>query len=119
VRPDLVVVVTEPVELGLELLDRSRLVLAGEEALQGLMEPLDLATGLRVVGAGVDKADPEPRALELERAPPATGRRGEHCTVVGEQRRREAVDRSGSVEARDDVGGLEDRLPSEATSNRE
>jgi hypothetical protein len=50
VRPPGVVVVPEPVELGLELGDLRRGRLPGEPALLGLVEALDLAAGLRVVG---------------------------------------------------------------------
>jgi hypothetical protein len=107
VRTDGVVVGAEGVELALELGDRAGRALAGQEALEGLVEPLDLAAGLGVVGAGVHVSDPEPVALELEQAPsPARGRR-EHGAVVGQQARREPVGPSGGVEARQDVGGLE------------
>ena len=54
------------------------------------------------------RADPEPRALELDRAPPSARRRGEHRAIVREQRCAEPMGRSGSVEARDDIGRLED-----------
>ncbi len=52
---------------------------------------------------------PKSGRLELERAPAPSGCRGEHRSVVGEQRRWEPVGRCGFVEARDDVGSLEDR----------
>lgn len=45
-----VVVDAEPVQLCLEFADRDRGGLLGEPALLGLMEPLDLALGLRVSG---------------------------------------------------------------------
>lgn len=54
-------------------------------------------------------ADPEHRGLELDRAAPTPRSRGEQRPVVGEQRRREPVGRYGSVEACDDVRGLEHR----------
>jgi len=47
VRADGVVVDAEPVELGLQLGDGRRPVLLGEPLLQGLVEALDLAAGLR------------------------------------------------------------------------
>src|SRR5438094_5048661 len=50
VRPLVVVVVDEGVEERLQLLDRRRLGLDGEPALEGLVEPLDLPVGRRVVG---------------------------------------------------------------------
>src|SRR5439155_8632783 len=48
-----VVVVAEPVELRLELPDARHGRLLSEPPLLGLVEPLDLAAGLRVVGRGV------------------------------------------------------------------
>jgi hypothetical protein len=49
-----VVVAGERVELGLEFGEGGRLgVLGGEPVLEGLLEPLDLALGLRVVGLTV------------------------------------------------------------------
>src|SRR5947209_9557869 len=48
-----VVVETEGIELSLEAGQRRRARLAGEEALEGLMQALDLAAGLRMVGSGV------------------------------------------------------------------
>ena len=82
-------------------------VLLGEEPLERLVQPLDLAAGLRVIGTGAPQRDPEAVGLELDRAPAAAGCRGEHRPVVGEQLRREPVGRSGFVEDRHDVGGLE------------
>jgi hypothetical protein len=46
VRPDLVVVAPEAVELHLELADARRRLLPGEPPLEGLVESLDLAAGL-------------------------------------------------------------------------
>ena len=61
--------VPEPVELALELLDGGRTRLARQPLLLGLVEPLDLAAGLRVVHRGVAEGDAERRELELDRAP--------------------------------------------------
>jgi hypothetical protein len=54
VRPHGVVVVPEPIELGLQLRDRGRPVAAGEEPLQRLVEALDLAAGLRVMTSEIE-----------------------------------------------------------------
>src|SRR5687767_570295 len=53
---DLVVVGAEGLELALQLGGRCRRTLTGEEALERLVEPLDLAAGLRVVGPRVHVA---------------------------------------------------------------
>ena len=50
VGTDVVVVVDEGVELGLQLHQVARRGLFGQELLHGLVEPLDLAAGLGVVG---------------------------------------------------------------------
>jgi hypothetical protein len=60
VRPHLVVVGAEPVELGLQLLDRSCPGLLAEPPLEGLVEPLHLPAGLRVIRARVVQHDPQP-----------------------------------------------------------
>ena len=107
VRPDLVVVGAERIELGLQLRQRCCRILLGEVALERLVEPLDLAAGLGVIGPGVDVFDPQLVALELQGAASTSGSRGEHRTVIGQQRRREPLGRSGFVEARHHVGSLE------------
>jgi hypothetical protein len=66
VRSDVVVVVAEAVELGLQLGERRGWGLFGEPAFEGLVEALDLAAGLGVVGAGVLVVDPQPDELELD-----------------------------------------------------
>jgi hypothetical protein len=53
VRPLVVVVGGEGVELGLQAGEVSGGGLGGEPFLDGLLEPLDLALGLRVVGLAV------------------------------------------------------------------
>ena len=118
-RPHRVVVGTEPVEVCLELGDRLGRPLAGEEALERLVKPLDLAASLGMVGTRVHRADPEPRGLELDRAPSTARSRREHRSVVGEKGCRQAVDRSGSVEARNDIAALKTTSASEAINNRE
>ena len=53
VRPDVVVVVAEPVELLLEIREGGGSRLGGQPFLLGLVEALHLAAGLWVVGPGV------------------------------------------------------------------
>ena len=77
VRTAMVVVVAEPVELSLEIIDRGDSVLATQVQLEGLMEAFDLAAGLRVIRARVGVTDPERQqardqpaiALPAERSP--------------------------------------------------
>lgn len=66
VRSFMVVDPAELVELGLELGEVSCEGLFAEPFLQGLLEPFDLAGGLRVVGAPVERADPDVAELGLE-----------------------------------------------------
>src|SRR4051794_24829009 len=56
--PHGVVVVPEPVELRLQLLDGGGRSLLGQPPLQRLVEPLHLAAGLGMVGRRVDWARP-------------------------------------------------------------
>src|SRR3970040_2764375 len=58
-RPHVVVVGEEAIDLGLQLPARGRLGLLGKERLHRLVEPLDLAAGLGVVGPRVAVVDPE------------------------------------------------------------
>ena len=60
VRPHVVVVGTEGVQLELQVAQRLSRGLLGEELLQGLVEAFDLAAGLRVVGGGVLALDAQP-----------------------------------------------------------
>jgi hypothetical protein len=57
VRAAGVVVAGEPVELGLQRGQVEGWGLAGEPFLEGLVVALDLAAGLRVVGAGVPERE--------------------------------------------------------------
>jgi len=50
VRADVVVVVSEGIELALELCERLRGRPLGQVALERLVQALDLAAGLRVIG---------------------------------------------------------------------
>ncbi len=59
VGPLVVVMVTEAVELGLELGQAGGRGLLGEPFLQGLMEAFHLAAGLGVVGTGMTGFDPQ------------------------------------------------------------
>jgi hypothetical protein len=69
-RPLVVVVAGEPVELGLQVGDRDGAGLADQPAFQGLVEALHLAAGLGVVGAGVTGSDPQGVQFQLDRAAP-------------------------------------------------
>jgi hypothetical protein len=110
VRAFVVAVAGEGVELGLQPADGGGGVLAGEPFFQGLVEALDLAAGLRVVGAGAAVGDPEGGELAFQRDPAAAAvAAGEHGRVVGEHLLREAVAGHGGVQAGDDVAGFEDR----------
>jgi hypothetical protein len=82
---DGVVVAAEPVQLPLEFLHGGGGWLRGEPLLLGLVEALDLAAGLRVVGPGVVEEDPSLAELDLEGDPAAaSGCAGEDRAVVGE-----------------------------------
>jgi len=83
--------------------------LFGQETLQGLVEALDLAAGLGVIGRGVDAADAE--VLELgfddDFAPP--GLAAEDSCVVAQPSRWITVCLSGFIEDLDYIGGLDGR----------
>jgi len=66
VRPAAVVVVAKGVELKLKLSEGISSGLLAEKAFEGLVEALDLATGLRVIGRRVLEEDAQ--ALRLQRA---------------------------------------------------
>ena len=84
--------------------------LAGEPFLQGLVEPLDLAAGLGVVGAGVPEGDVQGGELDFQGDPAAAaGLAGEHRAVIGQHRGGQAVLAGGLAEHGDHVGGLEDQ----------
>ena len=85
VRADGVVVVPELIELDLQLPRAPDLRMLVEPPLERLVEPLDLAAGLRVLGTRGHVPDPERGGLELDRTESASGNRGEHSTVIGEQ----------------------------------
>ena len=80
--PLVVVVAVESLDLGLEPVQCLRGPVAGEPLLLGLVESLDLAAGLRVVGPGVveDDAEPAQEAFEGDLAV-TTGFAGEDGTV--------------------------------------
>jgi hypothetical protein len=110
VRPGGVVVVAEGVELGLQLPQGPGSGLAGEPFLEGLVEPFDLAAGLRVVGPGVPEADAASVQGDLEDHPAATaGATGEDRPVVAEHAGRISIAGSSFAETVVDVAGLEHR----------
>ncbi len=80
-----VVVLAKRVELKLELGDGVCRRLLVQEALDGLVEALDLAAGLRVVGRGVFEDDAQALQLKLEQDLAAPGPAGEDGGVVAEQ----------------------------------
>jgi len=71
VRPGGVVVAGELVELGLQPAGGGGGVVAGQPFFEGLVETLDLAAGLRVVGAAVAEPDPKRGELAFEGDPAA------------------------------------------------
>src|SRR5207249_11629901 len=85
VGPAVVVVVAKGVELELELGQRASWRLPAEKALEGLVEALDLAAGLRVGGGRVFEGDPEAFEFQLEQDPASPGPAGEDGGVVAEQ----------------------------------
>src|SRR6516164_10174770 len=94
----LVVVVTKRVELELQVSQRKRPGLFSQEALQRLMEALDFATGLRVIGGRVNAADAEAFKLGFEDDFAAPRTAAEDGRVVAQQTRREAVGLGGRKE---------------------
>jgi hypothetical protein len=109
VGPGGVVAGGELVELGLQAADGGGQVVAGEPFLQGLVEALDLAAGLRVVGAAVTEPDPERGGLAFERDPAAAAvKAGEDGAVVGEHPPGPPVAGHGQVQVFHDAGGFED-----------
>jgi hypothetical protein len=82
VRAPLVVVGDEALDLCLQPRQRVRLTLRRQVLLERLVEALDLAAGLRVVGARVLLEDAERDQLGLDRAAPVTGRCGVDRAVV-------------------------------------
>jgi hypothetical protein len=106
VRSDVVVVVAEAVELGLELVERRGGWLFGEPPFEGLVEAFDLAAGLGVVGAGVLVVDPQPDELEFDGTGAVAALGGEDRPVVGEHRGRIAPGSGAEMERGDHVGSF-------------
>ena len=105
---DVVVVGDEAVDGPLELLLGLEALLGGQELLQGLVEALDLAAGLGMVGPGVLDRDAEGEQLVLDRPGDAVAAlRGEDEPVVGEERGRIAPGLGRFVQHPDHVGGLD------------
>src|SRR5688572_23888982 len=84
VRSYPVVVRAKAVELGLELGEGPGATLFGQSLLEGLVEALDLAAGLGVVGPGVLVVDAESEQLELDGAGAVAALGGEDGAVVGQ-----------------------------------
>jgi hypothetical protein len=78
--PDGVVVAGEPVQLALQPGHRGGGRLGGQPPLLGLVEPLHLAAGLRMVGPGVADPNSAQPELHLQRDPALAALfPGEHC----------------------------------------
>jgi len=101
-----VVVLDEVVEVVLDLGDRRGGGLAGQVALQRLVEAFDLSARLGVIWPRVLGGDAEVVELGLDRAAAVAGAGGGDGAVVGEQGGREPVCCCGFVEGGDDVAGL-------------
>ena len=99
-----VVVVDEAIELALELALRFRWSLLSQVLLQGLMEALDLALGLWVIGLAMLGGDAERQQLSLGGGGPFDGAGREDRPVVGEQRLGIAPGQRGCVQGADHIG---------------
>jgi hypothetical protein len=101
VGPGRVVVVAEGIELPLQLCQRLRRGLPLQVALQRLVQALDLAAGLRVVGPRVLGDDPQPLHLQLQEhlAAPVVAKQGcrTPCRPTASTSRWAALLRSGSA----------------------
>ena len=106
VRSDVVVVIAEAVELGLQLGQGGGRGLFGEPAFEGLVEALDLAARLGVIGAGVLVVDPQPDELELDGTAAVAALGSEDRPVVGEHRGGIAPGGGAEMERGDHVSGL-------------
>ena len=90
-RAAFVVVGPECVELLLQLGDGRGGCLSGQPSLEGLVEPFDLALGLRVVGCAVLLADVQDSEGVFERVAAAAVAGSVDAAVVGEGGRGRAV----------------------------
>jgi hypothetical protein len=102
VRAVLVVVLAEGVELVLQAGQGGGGRLPVQPAFLGLVEPLDLALGLRVKRSAVLLRDGEGCEQVLEGVPPAAGPGGADATVAGERRGGQPVGVAGLQERVDD-----------------
>jgi hypothetical protein len=85
--------------------DRGGRWLGCEPLLLGLLESLDLAAGLRMVGPGVVEADPESAEFDLEGdAAAAAGCAGEDGAVVGEHAGGDSPLHKGMLKGAEDIG---------------
>jgi hypothetical protein len=106
VRSLLVVDGAEGIELELEVSNRLGRSLAGEEELQGLVEALHLAAGLRVIGRGVDALNAKAVELWLEGNATTPRLATEDGRVVAEEASRQPVILDRRIEGMEGVGGL-------------
>src|SRR5204862_5732819 len=84
VGPLVVVVSAEADELGLQLPNSARPAPCGQVLLQALVEALDLATGLGVIGLRVLVGDAQADELQLDGAGAVAGLGREDGAVVGQ-----------------------------------
>ena len=98
----------ERVELGLQVRDGRAGIMRGEPAFERLVEALDLAAGLGMVGTRVRQSDVQRGEVTFERdLAAAAGGGGEDRGVVGEHAGGQPVAAEGIVEGVDDAGGVE------------
>src|SRR5207249_7929852 len=85
VRPSLVVVRAKHIELQLQVRQRLRPGLLGQESFEGLVKALHLAAGLWVIGRRVDAADAQALQLQLQQHLAAARCAAEDGAVVAEE----------------------------------
>src|SRR5260370_6561330 len=106
-RQATVVVVAKGVELKLEVSEGACWGLLMQEAVESLVEALDLAAGLRMVGRGVLEDDAETLQLEFEKDLAPSGFGSEDRGVVTEQGSRKTVLSRSRMKHVDGVGSLD------------
>lgn len=109
VRPGRVVVAGEAIQLLLQVGERPRGGLSGQVALERLVQALDLAAGLGVVGPRVLGRDPQPLELDLQEHLATARGGGEDGAVVAKQAGWGAVQGNSHAENVDYVSGLDGR----------
>jgi len=90
---------SETIEQELQVLDVEDRAFVTEPLLQGAVEALELAQGLRVGGTGVDELDPDLPQLTLEGDLDPEQAAGEDAAVIGEELAGKSVDGGSACEA--------------------